>query len=165
MRPATAQPDQREAAIGLIEVLVVVLIILVLVAIGFGAIKSSQSAGRLITTIAAAQDYAGAVDRFRRDHNGRYPNPPGSTDWPGGAAAKQGPRSAALGTSTYLRRVPEAVQGGVVVIGARGGAPAGIVYRRSGSGYEIIVDVLNRPPCALRGGGATGTTPPTCSKR
>lgn len=165
MRPHTSQPTEREAAIGLVEVMVVVLIVLVLVAIGYSGIKSAQSGGRLVTTIAAAQDYASAADRFRRDHNGRYPDPPGSRDWPGGRAAKQGPRAAALGTSTYLRRVPEAVQNGVVVIGPRGRAPAGIRYRRSGTGYEIIVDVANRPPCALRGGGATGTSPPTCSTR
>lgn len=157
-------PLGRESAVGLLEILIVLFLIAVMLTIGLHGIRSARSAGTLNVAIASAQDYASAIDRFRRDHNGRYPRPPGSADWPGGDDAIRGPRSASLGTNTYLRKVPEAVQSGIVVIGARGDAAAGLNYRTVGTGYEIVVDVRDRTPCALRGGGAAGVTP-TCSKR
>ncbi len=145
----------------MVEVIVVLLVIAILAAIGWAGVRSARTTGTLSVAIATAHSYANAADGFARDHEGRYPDAPGSIDWPEPDA---GPKSQLLGAKGYLRTVPEAVQDDTVVVGPRGDAAAGIVYRPVGTGYEIILDVRNRDECAIRGGGATGSIV-ECSRR
>lgn len=156
-----------ERAIGLVEVLVVLLITGILIGLGVWSITSARSAGRTVGTMTAAHAYGDAIERFARDHRGRFPGAPGTADWPGGADARRGPAANVLGTKRYfLRSIPESVQDGSVAF--NGAGPATLRYRQlnGGSGYELIVSVTNRPPCAVRGGNTTGASPMNeCGRR
>ncbi|MCW2955637.1 MAG: hypothetical protein JWO69_506 [Thermoleophilia bacterium] len=149
----------------MIEILAVMAVVGILLAIGANMLQGARSAGRLTQAMSAADAYATAADQFARDHGGRYPGAPGSADWPAGADAAKGPRSTVLGTARaqyYLRSVPEVVQGGTVTFGT---GTTSVTYRVEGRGYAIVLKVPGRDDCAVRGGGANGTTPKTCVER
>ncbi|MCW2928034.1 MAG: hypothetical protein JWM86_2002 [Thermoleophilia bacterium] len=154
-----------EHGLTLVEVLVVMVIIAVLSGISVASIQSSRASGRLSATTTSGFAYANAIDEFARDHNGRYPAGVGTADW--ARAAERGPVSTQLGGDAhpYLRSVPEPVQDGRVSFDAAG--PARLQYRSvsGGRGYELIVTVQDRDPCAIRGGESAGTTPRTCARR
>lgn len=155
----------REGAFTLMEVLIVMAILAILSSIGIWSVRSSQATGRVLAATAAAHAYGNAVDEFARDHGGRYPATVGSADW--STRPERGPVAAQLGGEEhpYLRRVPEPMQDGTLSFSSRG--PARLDYRQTsgGRGFEILVSVAGRAPCAVRGGDARGITPPTCAQR
>lgn len=165
MQPTRSRHARSEHAIGLVEIVVVLLIIAITLSIGFNAIRSARQAGTLNAAVSTAQEYANAADRFRRDHDGRYPGAPGSADWPS-AERDKGPKASnnLLGAQTYLKQVPEAVQSGTISIESSPTAAAWLEYRPRGSGFEITVRFQSgRDPCSIVGGGATASNP-VCSK-
>ncbi len=153
--PATGHPRVRrnEQAVTLFEIVAVLLIIAIILSIGLSMLRSSRGAGRALSALTVAHAYGDAVDAFAREHRGRFPEAPGSTDW---SDAERGPEAGPLGdVRYYLRRTPEPVQDGTVTMGGSGDAV--LTYRQlgNGAGYEIEVAVTGRPPCVVRGGSPT----------
>lgn len=147
------------------ELLVAMTIIAILMTAAMYGVRSARTSGSSIAAVTAAHAYADAADSFAREHDGRYPGAPGSEDWAGGAEAAKGPMDEILGERRYyLRRIPEAVQGGSVSIGGSGAAA--ISYAPSPQGYVITVSVADHAagPCVILGGTATSTLR-TCTKR
>lgn len=163
----------RERAFTLVEILVVIVLVAVFMGLGILSIRSSKATGARMSSIAVAHAYADAVDRFAREHGGRYPTFGAATDWPAGtvAARNRGPVARELGPSgEYLRQPPEAVQDGTVLVNPRSRTKkAYIVYAATanGEGYTIDVHVPLRPVdnCSIVGGSATRGAMRTCSKR
>lgn len=166
MAMSSTQAPQREHAFTLVEILVVLFIAAVIGAIAIGSVGSSRETGQRFNALAVAHAYANSVDDFARDHGGRYPAPPGNAaDWPD---AKRGPSSSLLGDARfYMRRIPESIQDGNVVIGASATKPA-IAYSQlaGGGGYQMIVTIPGRDSCRIVGGTTTGATVlPACGRR
>ena len=153
LRPAAA-----ESGFTLVEILVVLVLIAIITGLGVVSIGSSRSSGQRMASVSVANAYAQAADRFARDHGGRYPDAPPSTDW---GPAKRGPVATILGTKRfYLRQVPEAVQDGTVLVHSSASDKPSIVYSAidGNNGYEIRVRVPGKDPCIIRGGSTNGAT-------
>lgn len=135
---------------------------LTLMAITVSTIRSARGTGRTSATIATAHAYATGIDRFARDHGGRFPNRSPHADWPD---AERGPVADILGVKRfYVPRVPETIQDGIVKLGPDATMPyLEYATENGGRGYRIEVHVPDRPPCALRGGATTSTTPTACT--
>ena len=126
----------------------VIIIIAVLLTLGMWSIKGARNTGSHAAALAAAGEYATAVEAFALDHRGRPPRPPGSPDWPS-ATAEAGPISPILSQqSPYMRAVPEAIQGGEVQFGVTTGR-ATINYESTATTYQITVRVEGREPCVI----------------
>lgn len=153
----------------MVELIVVMLIIAILATLATMSVGSARGTGRMLSTMAAAHAYGNAIDRFARDHHGRYPAGPGSADWPttGSHGAGRGPAADVLGSMRYyLRSVPESVQDGSVTFGPSGPARLSYSQLRGGAAYELVVTVDGRPPCAIRGGAAgAGSGIRECGRR
>ena len=161
----TARPQARarEAAFGLLELVVVMVIVAILMSIGLYSLRSAEKSGTTAAAVAAAHAYADAAEAFAREHDGRYPEAIGSDDWPGGKETQRGPRAAVLGEErTYLRTVPEAIQDGRITIGS--GTSSLVRYVPADPGYTFEIRVPHTKPCAVTGGGATSTLR-SCSRR
>lgn len=154
-RPAPAHRARpNEAAVGMVEVMVVLLIVGLLASLAAWGVQSSRRTGQVLGSSSAARAYTVALDDFARDHGGRYPTGPGTRDW--STTPARGPVATLAGGEVrpYLRRVPESIQDGSVAFATTGRAR--IWYRQlaGGRGYELRVDVEGRPPCAIHGGRA-----------
>jgi prepilin-type N-terminal cleavage/methylation domain-containing protein len=156
----------REHGFSLVELLVVMVIILIMGTFALLSAGNSRSAGRSSSAIAAANAYADSIDRFAREHQGRFPAAPGSVDWPGGAEARKGPVADVLGEKrTYLRTVPESIQSNSVTFGTPSDAAVTYAASANGASYELVVTVKDRPTCAIRGGTTKLSTHIDCTKR
>ena len=165
--PTTPEPSS-EAGFSLLEIIIVLCIIAVLLPIGLLSLRGARNNGNSLQTNAIAQHYADSIDRFAREHSGRYPKPVGSEEWAGGAQASKGPMALVLGTRRYyLRSTPESVQSGSVVVGATSSTKPSITYAASGNGdsYELTVAIPGVTPCVVRGGARSLTTLKACSIR
>ena len=151
----------------MIELLVVMLIVAILGSAAIWSVASSRASGRYLATVSATHAYAASVEDFARDHHGRFPGAPGTSDWPGSRGGERGPAANVLGQHKYyLRAIPEPVQDGSVRFGNSGDAR--ITYRllAGGRGYEFSVRVKGRETCVVRGGQTTGAAPALkCSRR
>ena len=58
----------------------------------------------------------------------------------------------------YMRAAPESVQDGTITFGGGGQARLSYGQLGGGSGYELVLQVEGRPPCAVRGGVSTGAS-------
>jgi len=138
------------------------IIIALLLSLGIWSLASARNSGSYSAAVAAAGEYATAVESFSLDHRGRPPGPPGTPDWP--AATKDaGPTSAVLAAQMpYLRSVPEAIQSGQVRFGVTS-ARATINYESTATTYRITVRVQGHDPCVI----GTGLLPSdrACSRR
>ena len=145
------------------------IIVSILLSVALLSLHNTRATGQSLETMAVAQTYADGIDRFAREHSGRFPKAPGSTDWAGGTDAARGPMADVLGDiKYYLRQVPEAVQSGAVLVGAASTTKPTLNYRTdaAGTSYELVLAVPTRQPCAIRD-GAVVITPSMreCSKR
>lgn len=138
------------------------LIVGVLASISLYAVRSARSSGNSALATSTANAYADAIDRFARDHDGRYPAAIGSTDWPD---AVRGPFARVLGEHRlYLRSIPESVQTGQVTIGG-GAGDYRIDYRPQPGGYLLEVTRRDQDPCVIVGGAASADGRTECSRR
>lgn len=157
-----------EAGFSLLEIIVVLCIIAVLLPIGLLSLRGARNNGNAMQTNTIAQHYADAVDRFAREHAGRYPKPQGSQEWASGTAGWKGPMSMVLGERRYyLRSTPESIQSQAVLLGATSTSKPSITYAASANGdsYELTVAVPDLPSCVIRGGAKTLSALKECSIR
>jgi prepilin-type N-terminal cleavage/methylation domain-containing protein len=145
-----------ERGVTLIEVIIVLLIIAILAAIVLAGKNSTKRAGAVSAARAAGASYNDAIEAFVRDHGGRTPVWNNGNDWPstppagsgvsGGAGGLWGPINAGARGKPYLDKIPEAVQGGRVVVVSSGtstsspGLRSRVVYNRiSDREYALLV--------------------------
>jgi prepilin-type N-terminal cleavage/methylation domain-containing protein len=79
-----ARRAPRESAFTLVEMLVVLVIAAILIGIGILSLRSSQDRGNTIQATTTAHAVGEGIEQFQRDHGGRLPTNPGTTDWNGG---------------------------------------------------------------------------------
>ncbi len=122
---------RREAALGLVEVIIVLLIIAIIGAIAVMSTGSAKANGTAHVARATARTLAEAIEQFSRDHGGRLPGAPGTDDWTPqgatGAAAWQSPVDIANGRQPYVKgqAVQPLVEGQVALLAASGAAGGG----------------------------------------
>lgn len=151
----------------MVELLVVMLVLAIIGALAIASVTSARKTGQRSAAVSAAQAYADAVDRFALDHDGRFPKPPGTEDWPDRTKATGPVAGPASGGRTYMRRAPEAMESGNLILNHPQGTAAGVDYEQAdaGSGYRITVRIPDRPTCVVIGGSATAGDMPECGKR
>jgi len=154
----------------MVEILVVMLIATILMGISIYGVRSARTSGRHLATVAVANNYATAAEKFARDHEGRFPNSPGaanadgSIDWDP-ADLEHGPKSDILGQRRfYLGSVPEGIQTKRVTIGGSGATRFDYASSGSGTGFVITVRVEGSAPCTIVGGDQAEVGK-ACSKR
>lgn len=167
----------RERGFTLVEMIIILCIIAVLLPIGLISMRTSRDNGKTMSAVAVAQVYADGIDRFAREHSGRYPQPPGSADWSGstGSTCKKGAPTIACGPMSdvlgdlkfYVRKVPETIQDRSVLIGSTSPSLPSLSYQvdANAASYAIVVTVPHLAPCAIRSGPTSLTTYKECSLR
>ena len=159
--PHTSGRTARERAVTMMELLAVLVIVAILMALGVWAVGSARSSGEVTAGVAVANAYGNAIDQFARDHSGRFPDGPGSAEWPEAAA---GPRDDSLGVDKgYLRSVPQAVTSGQVSFHGSSDAEIELTYERTGDGYALVIAQDGEELCAVGAGNLGGREP--CSNR
>jgi prepilin-type N-terminal cleavage/methylation domain-containing protein len=159
---------RRDEGFTLVELLVVMFIVAIMLSVALMSAHNTRATGGSLQAMAVAQTYADSIDRFAREHSGRFPRAPGSPDWAGGANAKRGPMADVLGTiKYYLRQVPEPVQTGSVLVGASSTTAPTINYvsDAAGTSYELVITIPTRAPCVIRDGTKKISATRECSKR
>lgn len=96
-----------EQGFGVVELIVGLLIVAILLAVGITYFGSSKSHARVKQVVAAAQQYADAVSRYRNDHSFMVP----------ATISVGGPTNTLLPTPRpYMQRLPEGVDSGYIVL-------------------------------------------------
>lgn len=130
----------------MLEVVVVMTIIAILLGAMVSTFRGSKRSAHFKLASAAAASYADGIEAYMAD-NGQVPPVLGGAEWPA-ATMKRGPVNLMLLQNgqprPYLARSPEAVEDGIVGIGASpaGGAAvrAFITYSVSGAQYSLLVE-------------------------